>query len=574
MYVFDRRAMKERLPQHIFEALMASIEGGQKLDSAMADMVAAAMKEWALSKGATHWTHWFHPRTEMTAEKHMSFMSKDESGMPIESFKGKELIQSEPDASSLPSGGIRSTFEARGYSAWDPSSPAFIMMSKKGGTLCIPSVFISYDGTPLDLKTPLLKAVDAVETRSMRLLKLFGNRGIKWAHVTVGAEQEYFLVDSAVAKNRLDIRYCGRTILGCPPPKGQQMEDHYFGSIKIRVSAYMKELNEELWKLGVLSKTEHNEVAPAQHELAPIFSTANVACDHNQIMMEIMRKVAKRHGLTCLLHEKPFAGVNGSGKHNNWSISTDKGVNLLDPGSTPEENAQFLTFFCAVIKAVDSYPELLRISVATAANDHRLGANEAPPAVVSVFIGEELESILTAIETGARYDKCDKGNIEIGVDTLPSFPKDMTDRNRTSPFAFTGNRFEFRMPGSSISIAGANTMLNTIVADSLRQFADELEGAEDFSAALNDLIKRTFREHRRVIFNGNGYDDKWLEEAEKRGLPNLRSSAEAIPHLLDKKNVEVLTRSGVFTKAELSSRFEIMLEAYCKSIRIEALTML
>ena len=404
-------------------------------------------------------------------------------------------------------------------------------------------------------------------------MNLFGHPA-KRVYTTAGAEQEYFLIDRDTYNKRKDLIYTGRTLFGAKPPKGQEMDDHYFGSIRIRVSAYMKELNEELWKLGVLSKTEHNEVAPAQHEIAPIFSTANVACDHNQIMMEIMRKVAKRHSLTCLLHEKPFAGVNGSGKHNNWSISTDKGTNLLDPGSTPEENAQFLTFFCAVIKAVDSYPELLRISVATAANDHRLGANEAPPAVVSIFIGDELDSILSAIETGTRYDKCDKGNIEIGVDTLPSFPKDMTDRNRTSPFAFTGNRFEFRMPGSSMSIASANTMLNTIVADSLRQFADELEGAEDFSSALNDLIKRTIKEHRRVIFNGNGYDEKWLEEAEKRGLPNLRSSADAIPHLLDEKNVEVLTRIGIFTKTELYSRFEIMLENYCKTIRIDALTML
>ncbi|MGE4483637.1 MAG: glutamine synthetase III [Oscillospiraceae bacterium] len=567
--VFGDTAMKERLPKETYRALKKTIEEGKPLDPALANVVANSMKDWAIEKGATHYTHWFQPMTGITAEKHDSFIAPQPDGTVIMEFSGKALIQGEPDASSFPSGGLRATFEARGYTAWDPTSYAFI----KDGTLCIPTAFCSYGGEALDNKTPLLRSMKAIDTQAKRVLKLFGH-SVKRVYTTAGAEQEYFLVDRDTYNKRKDLIYTGRTLFGSRPPKGQEMDDHYFGSIRIRVSAYMKELNEELWKLGVLSKTEHNEVAPAQHEIAPIFSTANVACDHNQIMMEIMRKVAKRHSLTCLLHEKPFAGVNGSGKHNNWSISTDKGTNLLDPGSTPEENAQFLTFFCAVIKAVDSYPELLRIAVATAANDHRLGANEAPPAVVSIFIGEELECILTAIETGTRYDKCDKGNIEIGVDTLPSFPKDMTDRNRTSPFAFTGNRFEFRMPGSSMSIASANTMLNTIVADSLRQFADELEGADDFSSALNNLIKRTIKEHRRVIFNGNGYDEKWLEEAEKRGLPNLRSSAEAIPHLLDEKNVEVLTSSGIFTKTELSSRFEIMLENYCKTIRIEALTML
>ena len=567
--VFNNTVMKDRLPKETYKALRKTIEEGRPLEPSVASVVASAMKDWATEKGVTHYTHWFQPMTGITAEKHDSFISPQSDGTVIMEFSGKELIQGEPDASSFPSGGLRATFEARGYTAWDPTSYAFI----KDGTLCIPTAFCSYTGEALDMKTPLLRSMNAINTQALRVLKLFGTTATR-VITTVGPEQEYFLIDRDTYNTRKDLIYTGRTLFGAKPPKGQELDDHYFGFIKTRISAYMKDLNEELWKLGVFAKTEHNEVAPAQHELAPIFTTTNIACDHNQITMEIMRKVAKRHNLTCLLHEKPFAGVNGSGKHNNWSISTDTGVNLLNPGSTPEENAQFLIFLVAVIKAVDEYQDLLRISVASAGNDHRLGANEAPPAILSMFVGEELDAILEAIDTGVQYDKKVKVNLEVGVDTLPSFPKDTTDRNRTSPFAFTGNRFEFRMPGSALSITGPNTILNTIVAESLRQFADELECAKDFTAALNDLIKRTIHDHKRIIFNGNGYDDNWVVEAEKRGLSNLKTTPDAVPHLLDEKNVDVLTKHGIYTEKELESRCEMLLEGYCKAVNIEALAML
>lgn len=567
--VFNNTVMKDRLPKETYKALRKTIEEGRPLEPSVASVVASAMKDWATEKGVTHYTHWFQPMTGITAEKHDSFISPQSDGTVIMEFSGKELIQGEPDASSFPSGGLRATFEARGYTAWDPTSYAFI----KDGTLCIPTAFCSYTGEALDMKTPLLRSMNAINTQALRVLKLFGNTATR-VITTVGPEQEYFLIDRDTYNTRKDLIYTGRTLFGAKPPKGQELDDHYFGFIKTRISAYMKDLNEELWKLGVFAKTEHNEVAPAQHELAPIFTTTNIACDHNQITMEIMRKVAKRHNLTCLLHEKPFAGVNGSGKHNNWSISTDTGVNLLNPGNTPEENAQFLIFLVAVIKAVDEYQDLLRISVASAGNDHRLGANEAPPAILSMFVGEELDAILEAIDTGVQYDKKVKVNLEVGVDTLPSFPKDTTDRNRTSPFAFTGNRFEFRMPGSALSITGPNTILNTIVAESLRQFADELECAKDFTAALNDLIKRTIHDHKRIIFNGNGYDDNWVIEANKRGLSNLKTTPDAVPHLLDAKNVDVLTKHGIYTDKELESRCEMLLEGYCKAVNIEALAML
>lgn len=567
--VFNNTVMKDRLPKETYKALRKTIEEGRPLEPSVASVVASAMKDWATEKGVTHYTHWFQPMTGITAEKHDSFISPQSDGTVIMEFSGKELIQGEPDASSFPSGGLRATFEARGYTAWDPTSYAFI----KDGTLCIPTAFCSYTGEALDMKTPLLRSMNAINTQALRVLKLFGNTATR-VITTVGPEQEYFLIDRDTYNTRKDLIYTGRTLFGAKPPKGQELDDHYFGFIKTRISAYMKDLNEELWKLGVFAKTEHNEVAPAQHELAPIFTTTNIACDHNQITMEIMRKVAKRHNLTCLLHEKPFAGVNGSGKHNNWSISTDTGVNLLNPGNTPEENAQFLIFLVAVIKAVDEYQDLLRISVASAGNDHRLGANEAPPAILSMFVGEELDAILEAIDTGVQYDKKVKVNLEVGVDTLPSFPKDTTDRNRTSPFAFTGNRFEFRMPGSALSITGPNTTLNTIVAESLRQFADELESAKDFTAALNDLIKRTIHDHKRIIFNGNGYDENWVIEANKRGLSNLKTTPDAVPHLLDAKNVDVLTKHGIYTEKELESRCEMLLEGYCKAVNIEALAML
>ena len=567
--VFNESVMKDRLPKETYRALKNTIQEGKPLEPSVASVVASVMKDWATEKGVTHYTHWFQPMTGVTAEKHDSFISPQANGTVIMEFSGKELIQGEPDASSFPSGGLRATFEARGYTAWDPTSYAFI----KDGTLCIPTAFCSYTGEALDMKTPLLRSMNAINKQALRILKLFENDATA-VHTTVGPEQEYFIIDRETYNKRKDLIYTGRTLFGAKPPKGQELDDHYFGFIKTRVSAYMKDLNEELWKLGVLAKTEHNEVAPAQHELAPIFTTTNIACDHNQITMEIMRKVAKRHGLTCLLHEKPFAGVNGSGKHNNWSISTDTGANLLDPGHTPEENAQFLTFLVAVIKAVDEYQDLLRISVASAGNDHRLGANEAPPAILSMFVGEELDAILESIATGNAYDKKAKMNMDVGVDVLPSFPKDTTDRNRTSPFAFTGNKFEFRMVGSALSIAGPNTVLNTIVAEALSEFADELESASDFHAALNALITRTVKEHKRIIFNGNNYDESWVVEAKSRGLSNLKSTPEAVPHLLDEKNVSLYTKHGIYTKKEMESRCEIQLENYCKSVNIEALTML
>ena len=568
--VFDDRVMKANLPAKVYQSLRRTIDEGAQLDIGVANAVAAAMKDWAVSKGATHYTHWFQPLTGITAEKHDSFISPAPDGGVIMEFSGKELIQGEPDASSFPSGGLRATFEARGYTAWDPTSYAFI----KGKTLCIPTAFCSYGGEALDKKTPLLRSMEALSRQALRILRLFGNNTAKCVRSSVGPEQEYFLITKEMYDRRPDLRFTGRTLFGAKPPKGQEMDDHYFGVIKPRVAAFMEELNDELWKLGILAKTEHNEVAPAQHELAPIYSTTNIATDHNQLMMEIMQKVAARHGLVCLLHEKPFAGVNGSGKHNNWSIATDTGANLLSPGETPYENAQFLLFLCAVIKAVDDYQDLLRLSVATAGNDHRLGANEAPPVVVSIFLGDELNAVLEAIETDTPYRGIEKTQMKLGVDVLPKFNRDTTDRNRTSPFAFTGNKFEFRMLGSSNSIACANIMLNSAVAESLRVYADRLESAEDFATALHEMIQKTIKDHKRIIFNGNGYDDAWIREAtEKRGLLNYRTTADCMPHLLDKKNVEMLTRHGVYSAAELKSRCEIMLENYCKTVVIEANTM-
>ena len=567
--VFDERVMKAKLSSNVYKSLHKTIQRGTKLDPGVADAVAAAMRDWAVSNGATHFTHWFQPLTGITAEKHDSFISPAPDGGVIMDFSGKELIKGEPDASSFPSGGLRATFEARGYTAWDPTSYAFI----KGKTLCIPTAFCSYGGEALDKKTPLLRSMEALNRQAMRILKLFGNTDVKCVRTSVGPEQEYFLVPKEMYDQRKDLIYTGRTLFGAKPPKGQEMDDHYFGVIKPRVAAFMEDLNEELWKLGILAKTEHNEVAPAQHELAPIYTTTNIATDHNQLTMEIMQKVAAKHGLVCLLHEKPFAGVNGSGKHNNWSMATDTGVNLLSPGETPYENAQFLLFLCAVIKAVDDYQDLLRISVATAGNDHRLGANEAPPAVVSIFLGDELAAILDAIETDQPYESTKKTNMKLGVDVLPRFQKDTTDRNRTSPFAFTGNKFEFRMLGSSNSIACANIMLNAAVAESLKIYADRLEGAEDFETKLHEMIKKTIKDHKRILFNGNGYDDAWLEEAAKRGLCNYRTTPDCMPHLLDQKNVDMLTSHKVFTVAELHSRCEIMLENYCKTVVIEANTM-
>ena len=567
--VFGDREMKTRLPKEAYEAMRRTIDEGRRLDIDTANVVAAAMKDWAVELGATHFTHWFQPMTGITAEKHDSFIAKKSDGSVIMEFSGKELVRGEPDASSFPSGGLRATFEARGYTAWDPSSYAFI----KDGILCIPTAFCSYGGEALDKKTPLLRSMECINREALRVLKLFGSDA-KSVRTTVGAEQEYFLIDKSLYDKRRDLILTGRTLFGAKPPKGQELDDHYFGAIKPRVKAFMEELNEELWKVGVLAKTEHNEVAPSQHELAPIFTTTNIATDHNQLMMELMQKIAKKHGMVCLLHEKPFAGVNGSGKHNNWSISTNTGVNLLEPGDTPSENAQFLLFLCAVIKAVDDYQDLLRICVASASNDHRLGANEAPPAIVSMFLGDELTAILDSIENDTAYDAKEKTLMKIGVHFLPKFPKDTTDRNRTSPFAFTGNKFEFRMVGSSASIAGANVVLNTAVAESLRVYADKLEGADDFMGTLHDLIKDTIKAHKRIIFNGNGYDDSWQKEAEKRGLLNLRSTVDCMPYYIAKKNVELFERHKVFTETEIHARYEIHLENYSKVLGIEALTML
>ncbi len=568
--VFDDRVMKASLPSEVYNSLRKTIDEGENLDISLANAVATAMKDWAVQHGATHYTHWFQPLTGITAEKHDSFISPSPDGGVIMEFSGKELIKGEPDASSFPSGGLRATFEARGYTAWDPTSYAFI----KDKTLCIPTAFCSYGGEALDKKTPLLRSMEALNKQAMRIIRLFGNDNVKCVRTSVGPEQEYFLIDKEMYNKRQDLIFTGRTLFGAKSPKGQEMDDHYFGVIKPRVAEYMEDLNNELWKLGILAKTQHNEVAPAQHELAPIYTTTNVATDHNQLTMEIMQKVAARHGLVCLLHEKPFAGVNGSGKHNNWSISTDTGVNLLSPGETPYENAQFLLFLCAVIKAVDDYQDLLRISVATAGNDHRLGANEAPPAVVSIFLGDELNAILEAIETGATYNALEKTQMKLGVNVLPRFTRDTTDRNRTSPFAFTGNKFEFRMLGSSNSIACANIMLNTAVAESLKIYADRLEKADDFKTALHEMIRKTIKDHKRIIFNGNGYDDAWMKEAvEKRGLLNYRTTADCIPHLLDKKNVGLLTSHKVMSEAEINSRCEITLDNYCKTIVIEANTM-
>ena len=569
--VFDDRVMKARLSSKVYQSLRKTIDEGAKLDISVANAVAAAMKDWAVENGATHYTHWFQPLTGVTAEKHDSFISPSPDGGVIMEFSGKELIKGEPDASSFPSGGLRATFEARGYTAWDPTSYAFI----KGKSLCIPTAFCSYGGEALDKKTPLLRSMEALNRQAMRILHLFGNEDVKCVRTSVGPEQEYFLITEEMYEQRKDIRFTGRTLFGAKPPKGQEMDDHYFGVIKPRVAAYMDELNEELWKLGILAKTEHNEVAPAQHELAPIYTTTNIATDHNQLTMEIMQKVAVKHGLVCLLHEKPFAGVNGSGKHNNWSLATDKGVNLLSPGETPYENAQFLLFLCAVIKAVDDYQDLLRLSVATAGNDHRLGANEAPPAVVSIFLGDELNGVLEAIENDTPYAGTEKSQMKLGVNVLPKFNRDTTDRNRTSPFAFTGNKFEFRMLGSSNSIACANIMLNSAVAESLKIYADRLEKAEDFESALHEMIRKTIKDHKHIIFNGNGYDDTWIKEAtEKRGLLNYRTTPDCMPHLLDEKNVRMLTSHKVFSEAELKSRCEIMLDNYCKTVLIEANTMI
>ena len=568
--VFDERVMKARLSADVYYSLKQTIKKGKQLDLSVANAVAAAMRDWAVEKGATHFTHWFQPLTGITAEKHDSFISPSPDGGVIMDFSGKELIKGEPDASSFPSGGLRATFEARGYTAWDPTSYAFI----KDGTLYIPTAFCSYGGEALDKKTPLLRSMEALNRQALRVLKLFGNEDVKRVSTSVGPEQEYFLVPKAMYEQRKDLIYTGRTLFGAKPPKGQELSDHYFGSIAPKVAEYMADLDKELWKLGILAKTKHNEVAPAQHELAPIYTTTNRATDHNQLTMEIMQKVAAKHGLVCLLHEKPFAGVNGSGKHNNWSISTDTGMNLLSPGDTPYENAQFLLFLVAVLTAVDKYQDLLRASVATAGNDHRLGANEAPPAVVSVFLGDELTGILEAIEKEKPYSAHEKTVMKLGVHALPRFTRDTTDRNRTSPFAFTGNKFEFRMLGSSNSIACANIMLNASVASVLEEFADRLEKAKNFNTALYNLIKTTIAEHKRIIFNGNGYDDAWIKEAvEKRGLLNLKTTPDAMPSLLLKKNMDMLIGQGVFSKAELVSRYEIMLENYCKTVIIEANTM-
>ncbi len=566
--VFNDEVMRNKLPKDIYKALKKNIELGKHLEIDVANAVAAAMKDWATEKGVTHFTHWFQPMTGITAEKHDSFISPVDGGKIIMEFSGKELVRGEPDASSFPSGGIRSTFEARGYTVWDTTSYAFI----KDDTLCIPTAFCSYSGEALDKKTPLLRSMEAINIQALRVLKLFGNKTAKRVVSTVGPEQEYFLIDKQMFLKRSDLMYCGRTLFGAKPPKGQELDDHYFGTIKPRVAAFMKELDEELWKLGVMAKTKHNEVAPAQHELAPIFTTSNIATDHNQLTMELMKSIADKHGLACLLHEKPFAGVNGSGKHNNWAISTDTGLNLLEPGDTPHENAQFILFLTAVIKAVDDYQDLLRVSVANAGNDHRLGANEAPPAIVSMFLGDELTAILEALEKGEAYQGVERLNMELGATVLPHFPKDTTDRNRTSPFAFTGNKFEFRMLGSTFSISGPNIILNTIVAEVLSGFADTLEKAEDFNSELTKLVKNTIKQHRRIIFNGNNYSDEWVEEAAKRGLLNLKTTKDALPEFIKEKNIELFKKHNVFTENEVHARYEILTENYQKAIHIEALT--
>ena len=568
--VFNDSVMHDRLPKDIYRSLKKTIDEGKDLDIGVANVVASAMKDWAIENGATHYTHWFQPMTGITAEKHDSFISPQPDGTVIMEFSGKELIKGEPDASSFPSGGIRATFEARGYTAWDPTSPAFI----KENTLCIPTSFVSYTGEVLDKKTPLLRSMEEVSRQAKRVLALFGQNDVKRVLSTVGPEQEYFIIDKDLYDQRKDLIYTGRTLFGAPTPKGQEMEDHYFGSIKPRIKSFMYDLNEELWKLGILAKTEHNEVAPAQHELAPVFTTANIATDHNQLTMEIMKKVAHKHGLACLLHEKPFDGVNGSGKHDNWSLSTDSGENLLEPGHDPYSNTKFLLFLVAVIKAVDDYQDLLRISVANAGNDHRLGANEAPPAIVSMFLGEELQNVLDAVEAGKPYHSEKDATLDTGVNVLPAFKKDNTDRNRTSPFAFTGNKFEFRMLGSTFSISEPNIILNTIVAESLSQFADILENASDFETAARKLIKDEYVAHKRIVFNGNGYSDEWVEEAEKRGLLNLKTTADAIPHYKDDKNVKLFTKHNIFSEVEVVSRTDILLEEYSKTINIEAITML
>ncbi len=568
--VFDNSVMKEKLPKETYRIMQNTIQNGKRLDAEVANVVANAMKDWAIEKGATHFTHWFQPMTGVTAEKHDSFISPDSDGKVIMEFSGKELVKGESDASSFPSGGIRSTFEARGYTAWDPTSYAFI----KDNTLYIPTVFCSYGGEAIDKKTPLLRSMEAINKQALRIVKIFGNDNVTSVKTTVGPEQEYFLVDKELFDKRPDLILTGRTLIGAKAPKGQELDDHYYGTIKPRVKAFMNDLDEELWKLGVLAKTEHNEAAPAQHELAPIFSTTNIATDHNQLTMNLLQTVAAKHGLVCLLHEKPFASVSGSGKHNNWSLSTNTGVNLLEPGETPYENAQFLLFMCAVIKAVDEYQDLLRISVASASNDHRLGANEAPPAVVSIFVGEELSAILDAIETDTPYDTKEKELLRIGVHAMPRFARDTTDRNRTSPFAFTGNKFEFRMLGSSASIAECNIILNTAVARVLKEYADKLEGVADYEPMLHDLIKNTIKEHKRILFNGNGYNDEWMREAQQRGLLNLKTTPEALTHFLDEKNIRLFAESKVFSEAEMRARCEIMYQSYSKVINIEARTML
>ena len=568
--VFNDNVMRERLPKDVYKALKKTIEEGKTLDISVANVVANSMKDWACERGVTHYTHWFQPMTGVTAEKHDSFITPVGNGKIIMEFSGKELIKGEPDASSFPSGGLRATFEARGYTAWDPTSYAFI----KDGILCIPTAFCSFSGEVLDKKTPLLRSMEVINVNAKRILKLFGKEDVKRVITTVGAEQEYFLIDKSVYEKRPDLIFTGRTLCGAKPPKGQELDDHYFGAIKPRVSEFMKELDEELWKLGVLAKTKHNEAAPAQHELAPIFETTNLATDQNQLTMETMRKVASKYNMVCLLHEKPFEGVNGSGKHNNWSMSTNTGINLLEPGKSPEENAQFLLFLCAVIEAVHEHQDLLRMSVASAGNDHRLGGNEAPPAIISMFLGDELTSILKSLETDSEYDKIKRENLEIGVDVLPNLPKDTSDRNRTSPFAFTGNKFEFRMVGSSSSISSPNIILNTIIGDVLDKYATRLEKAQDFRSELNKLIKETIKNHKDIIFNGNNYSDEWVEEAKNRGLLNLKSTPEAIQSYVKKENIELFVKHKIFSEAEVKSRCEIMLENYCKVLKIEALTFL
>lgn len=568
--VFNEAVMKDRLPKDVYKALQNTIKNGEPIDLKVANVVANAMKDWAIEHGATHFTHWFQPMTGITAEKHDSFISPTDDGKVIMEFSGKELVKGEPDGSSFPSGGLRSTFEARGYTVWDPTSYAYL----RNGTLCIPTAFCSYGGQVLDKKTPLLKSMEAINKSAVRLLHLLGETDVKRISTTVGPEQEYFLIDKELYNKRIDLKFTGRTLFGAKPPKGQELDDHYFGAIKPRVVEYMKDLDEELWKLGVLAKTKHNEVAPAQHELAPIFTTTNVATDHNQLTMDVMKKVACKHGLMCLLHEKPFAGVNGSGKHNNWSISTDTGKNILSPGKDPIHNKVFLTFLIAIIKAVHENQDLLRISVADAGNDHRLGGNEAPPAILSMFIGTDLEKVLKCVEEDLPYNEETLKSLEIDVNVLPSFKKDTTDRNRTSPFAFTGNKFEFRMLGSTANIACPNTILNTIVAESLDYISDYIEGKDDLDKALNEILKKILKEHKAIIFNGNNYAPEWVEEAESRGLLNLKSSAEALPHYTDEKNIKLFEKHGVYTKLELESRKEILLEKYCQTINIEALTML